>query len=142
MDNMQPITIRRGTFVCNIYDVGNLMRLPLGSVRKLWKIMFSCRRTGTGKPSRPSKDWLPRNIESTKQDAQEKQELFLLAAKEAGPLCREISAFGSAATKKQKAALAALRRELKASESAAKAAKTAHVKAQKLQTIFNNFTTK
>lgn len=141
MDNMQPITIRRGTFVCNIYDVGNLMRLPLGSVRKLWKIMFSA-EDGNRETIQTIKDWLPRNIESTKQDAQEKQELFLLAAKEAGPLCREISAFGSAATKKQKAALAALRRELKASESAAKAAKTAHVKAQKLQTIFNNFTTK
>lgn len=141
MDNMQPITIRRGTFVCNIYDVGNLMRLPLESVRKLWKIMFSAEDRNC-EAIETIRDWLPRNIESTKQAAQEKQELFLLATKAADPLCREISAFGSVVTKKQKAALAALRRELKASERAAKAAKAAHVKAQKLQTIFNNFTTK
>ena len=141
MDNMQPITIRRGTFVCNIYDVGNLMRLPLGSVRKLWKIMFSA-EDGNRETIQTIKDWLPRNIESTKQDAQEKQELFLLATKAADLLYREISAFGSAATKKQKAALAASRRELKASERAAKAARAAHVKALKLQTIFNRFTTK
>ena len=88
------------------------------------------------------RDWLPRNIENTKQSAQEKQELFLLATKEAEHLRREVAAFGSVATKKQKAALATARRGLKAFESTAKAAAADHVKAQKLQTIFNEFTTK
>ena len=141
MPNPQPITIRRGTFVCNVYDVGNFMMLPLANIRKLWKIMFSA-EVGNREAIQTIRDWLPRNIESTKQSAQEKQELFLLATKEAELSRREIAAFGSVVTKKQKAALAALLRKLKASERAAKAAKAAHVKAQKLQTIFNNFTTK
>lgn len=141
MSAMQPITIRRGSFVCNIYDVGNLMRLPLANVRKLWKIMFSAEDENR-ETIQTIRDWLPVNVENTKQAAQEKQELFQLAAKEAELLRREIAAFGSVATKKQKAALATARRGLKASESTAKAAAADHVKAQKLQTIFNDFTTK
>ena len=35
MPTMQPITIRRGSFVCNVYDIGNLMWLPLANARKL-----------------------------------------------------------------------------------------------------------
>lgn len=58
MDNKQPIKIQRGTFVCDIYDVGNLMQLPLTSIRKLWKIMFP-HKTRTGKPSRSSKTGYP-----------------------------------------------------------------------------------
>lgn len=141
MPTMQPITIRRGSFVCNIYDIGNLMRLPLANVRKLWKIMFSAEYENR-ETIEMIRDWLPRNVENTKQSAQEKQELFLRATKEAEHLRREVAAFGSVATKKQKAALATARRGLKAFESTAKAAAADHVKAQKLQTIFNEFTTK
>ena len=141
MPTMQPITIQRGSFVCNIYDVGNLMRLPLANVRKLWKIMFSAEDENR-ETIQTIRGWLPRNAEIAKQSAQEKQELFLLATKEAEHLRREVAAFGSVATKEQKAAIAAARRGLKAFESAAKAAAAAHVKAQKLQTIFNEFTTK
>ena len=141
MPTTQPITIRRGSFVCNIYDIGNLMRRPLANVRKLWRFMFSAEDENR-ETIEMIRDWLPRNVERTKQVAQEKQELFQLAAIEAEPLRQEVAVFGSVATKKQKAALATARCGLKAFESTAKTAAAAHVKAQKLQTIFNDFTTK
>jgi hypothetical protein len=50
---------------------------------------------------------------------------------------REVAAVGSVATKEQTAAHAAARREHKAAERADRAAKAARVKAEKLQTIFN-----
>lgn len=141
MSTMQPITIQRGSFVCNIYDVGNLMRLPLANVRKLWKIMFTAEDENR-ETIQTIHDWLPRNIESTKRTAQERKELFEAAAKETERLRREVAAFGSVATKEQKAALATARRSLKAFESTAKTAAAEHNKAQKLQTIFNELTTK
>lgn len=141
MPTMQPITIRRGSFVCNIYDIGNLMRLPLANVRKLWRIMFSAEDENR-ETIEMIRGWLPVNVENTKRTALDRQELFQVAAKEAEHLRREVAAFGSVATKEQRAALATARRGLKAFESTAKAAAADHVKAQKLQTIFNDFTTK
>lgn len=75
MDNKQPITIQRGTFVCNIYDVGNLMRLPLANVRKLWKIMFSAQDENR-ETIRIIKEWLPTFIaECAERIPQEEAEL-------------------------------------------------------------------
>lgn len=75
MDNKQPITIQRGTFVCNIYDVGNLIRLPLANVRKLWKIMFSAQDENR-ETIQIIKDWLPMFIaECAERIPQEEAEL-------------------------------------------------------------------
>lgn len=140
MSYKQPVTIQRGTFVCTIYDVGNLMGLPLANVRKLWKIMFSADYENR-ETIQTIRNWLPTNIENTKRRAHERQDAFQLAAQEAERLRREVEVFGSVATKEQKAAHAAARRECKAAEKAVKAARADHVKAQKLQTIFNELTT-
>ena len=120
MSHKQPITIKRGTFVCTLYDVGNLMELPLANLRKLWKLMFS-EAWENRETIQMIRDWLPVNLEN----------------KELERVRREVAAFGSVATKEQKAAHAAARREHKAAERADRAAKAARVKAEKLQTIFN-----
>lgn len=103
MPHKQPITIQRGSFVCTIYDVGNLMGLPLANVRKLWKIMFSAEDENR-ETIQTIRSWLP-----------------VFAAE-----CAE-------RITQAEAELAAARTT---------AAKATHVKAQKLQTIFNDFTTK
>ena len=140
MSNKQPITIQRGTFVCTLYDIGNLMELPLANLRKLWKIMFSAAYENE-ETIRKTRDWLPVNIDGTKRRTQERQAALQQATQETERLRRTVAMFGSVATKEQKAALATAQRQLKAAEKAVKTAKAAHVKAQKLQTIFNELTT-
>ncbi len=136
MSNKQPITIQRGTFVCTLYDIGNLMELPLANLRKLWKIMFSAAYENE-ETIHKTRDWLPVNIDGAKRRTQERQAAFQQAAQETERLRRTVATFGSVATKEQKAALATAQRQLKAAEKAVKTAKAAHVKAQKLQNIFN-----
>lgn len=140
MSHKQPITIQRGTFVCTIYDVSNLMELPLANIRKLWKIMLSADYENR-ETIQMIRDWLPANVESVKKHTQELQGSLQQAAQDAERLRREVEVFGSAATKEQKAAHAAARRKLRTIEKAVKAAKADHVKAQKLQTIFTSMTT-
>jgi hypothetical protein len=65
------------------------------------------------------------------------QDTMQQSTKELERVRREVAAVGSIATKEQKAAHAAARREHKAAERADRAAKAARVKAEKLQTIFN-----
>ncbi len=136
MSRKQPITIKRGTFVCTLYDVGNLMELPLANLRKLWKLMFS-EAWENRETIQMIRDWLPDNLENTERRAREMQDTLQQSAKELERVRREVAAFGSVATKEHKAAHAAARREHKAAERAARAAKAARVKAEKLQTIFN-----
>lgn len=137
MSHKQPITIQRGSFVCTIYDVGNLMELPLANIRKLWKIMFSADYENR-ETIQMIRDWLPVNVESLKKHAQELQGSLQQAVQDAERLRREVEVFGSAVTKEQKAAHTAARRRLKTVEKAVKTAKADHAKAQKLQTIFND----
>jgi hypothetical protein len=139
MSHKQPITTQRGTFVCTIYDVSNLMELPLANIRKLWKIMLSADYENR-ETIQMIRDWLPANIESTEKCALELQGSLQQAAQDAERLRREVEVFGSVATKEQKAAYAAARRKLRTVEKMVKAAKAAHVKAQKLQTIFTSMT--
>lgn len=127
MDNKQPIKIQRGTFVCDIYDVGNLMQLPLTSIRKLWKIMFSAEDENR-ETIQIIKDWLPLlTAECAERIPQ--AEVDLATAKADAVWAHSESAL-------------AQRDALKAAQKRVTAAKAAHVKAQKLQAIFNEFTTK
>lgn len=171
MATMHPITIRRGSFVCNLYDVANLMRLPLANVRKLWKIMFSAEDENR-ETIQTIKNWLPNFIaECADHIPQAEAELAALKTTAAqkhsesavmgdGYWSKRVTglkaAMKRAASKDNKANLTrglesaiAQRDAPKLAEQAVRvaqrrvtAAKAAHVKAQKLQTIFNEFTTK
>ncbi len=171
MATMQPITIRRGTFVCNIYDVGNFMRLPLTNVRKLWKIMFSAEDENR-ETIQTIKDWLPAFVaECADRIAQAEAELAAgkaIAAQKHSESAVMGDGYWSKRVTSLKAALkraanknneANLTRALESAISQrdapkladravrvaqrhVAAAKAAHVKAQKLQTIFNEFTKK
>lgn len=171
MPTMQPITIQRGSFVCNIYDVGNLMRLPLANVRKLWKIMFSAEDENR-ETIQTIRDWLPAfTAECAERIPQAEVELAAAKAT-AARKHSESAAMGDGYWSKRVTALkAALKRAankdneanltralesaivqrdapkladqaVRAAQGRVTAAKAAHVKAQKLQTIFNEFTTK
>lgn len=175
MPTMQPITIRRGSFVCNIYDIGNLMWLPLANVRKLWKIMFSAEYENR-ETIQIIKDWLPLFIaECAERIPQEEAELAAAKA-DAARAHSENAIMGDDYWRKK---VIAQMRELKAAKARkeseeitlkiietveasrqrrdapkradqivhmaqgrVKAAKADYVKAQKLQAIFNAFTTK
>ena len=171
MPTMQPITIQRGSFVCNIYDVGNLMRLPLANVRKLWKIMFSAEDENR-ETIQTIRDWLPAFIsECADRIPQTETELAALKAT-AAQKHSENAAMGDGYWSKRVTRLnAALKRAanedneanltralesavaqrdapkladqaVRAAQGRVTAAKAAHAKAQELQTIFNEFTTK
>ena len=112
------------------------MELPLANLRKLWKLMFS-EAWENRETIQMIRDWLPVNLENTERRAREMQDTLQQSTKELERVRREVAAFGSIATKEQKAAHAAARREHKAAERADRAAKAARVKAEKLQTIFN-----
>lgn len=136
MTIMQPITIQCDTFVCTIYDIGILMRMPLASIRKMWKIMFSAEDENS-ETIQTIRDWLPVNVENTARRTRELQAALRQSAQETECLRCEVAVFGSIATKEQKAAHATAQRQLKAAEKAVRTAKAACVKAQKLQDIFN-----
>ena len=110
MNDKQPLTIQRGSFVCTLCDIGILMRMPLANVRKIWKIMFSAEDENR-ETIQTIRDWLPVNATEC-ADRIPQAEADLAARK---------------TTKKP----------LTAAEKAVQTAKAAHVKAQKLQTIFN-----
>ncbi len=132
----QPITIRYGTFVCTLYDISNLMELPLANVRKLWKAMLSADYQNRD-IIQQIRDWLPANVENLEKRAQYLQGTLQHAEQETERLRREVAVFGSAATKKQKAAHSAARRKQRIIEKAVTTAKADCTKAQKLQAIFN-----
>ena len=134
MATMQPITIRRGSFVCNVYDVGNLMRLPLANVRKLWKIMFSAEDENR-ETIQTIKDWLPVFVAEC-ADHIPQAEAELAARKVIAAQKHSESAVA------QRDAPKLADQAVRAAQGRVTAAKAAHVKAQKLQTIFNEFTTK
>jgi hypothetical protein len=136
MSRKRPITIKRGTFVCTLYDAGNLMELPLANLRKLWKLMFS-EAWENRETIQMIRDWLPVNVEWRKERLTSREGLLVCERENTENERRTVAVFGSVATKEQKAAHAAARREHKAAERADRAAKAARVKAEKLQTIFN-----
>lgn len=136
MSNKQPITIRRGTFVCTLYDIGNLMELPLANLRKLWKIMFS-EAWENEETIQMTRDWLPVNVEWRKERLTSREGLLVCERENTENERRTVAMFGSVATKEQKAALATAKKRLTAAEKAVRNAKADHLKAQKLQTIFN-----
>lgn len=141
MSDQQPITIQRGSFVCTLYDVGNLMGLPLANVRKLWKIMFSAEDENR-ETIQVIHSWLPANVTQTKEQQTAYTSILEGECAAAEMVRRTVSALGSVATKEQKEAVIKAQRRVRSAEKNLKAATAAHVKAQKLQTIFNDFTTK
>lgn len=175
MDHKQPITIRRGTFVCNIYDVDNLMRLPPANVRKLWKIMFSAADENR-ETIQLVKDWVPAFVAECADRIPQEEAALATAKADAARAHSESAVMGDDYWRKK---VTAQMRELKAAKARkeseeitlkiietveasrqrrdapkkadqivrmtqerVKAAKANYVKAQKLQTIFNEFTTK
>ena len=110
MATVQPVTIQCGTFVCTLCDIGILMRMPLANVRKIWKIMFSAEDENR-ETIQTIRNWLPVNVtECADRIPQAEAEL---------------------------AARKTTKKPLTAAEKAVRTAKAARVKAQKLQTIFN-----
>lgn len=174
MDNKQPITIKRGTFVCDIYDVGNLMRLPLANVRKLWKIMFSAADENRD-TIQTIKDWLPVFVAECADRIHQEEAALATAKADAARAHSESAIMGDdywankvkAQMRELKAAKARKESEeitpriietveasrqrrdapkkadqiVRMTQERVKAAKANYVKAQKLQTIFNEFTT-
>lgn len=140
MPDKQPITIQRGSFVCTLFDINNLMELPLANLRKLWKIMFSA-ASENAESIHTITAWLPLNVLNTECRVTAAQDTLQQAARDMESLCSTVAAFGSVATKEQKAALIAAKRKHKATEKGVKAAKNQHERAKKLQIIFNELTT-
>lgn len=175
MDNKQPITIQRGAFVCNIYNVGNLMRLPLANVRKLWKSMFSAEDENR-ETIQTIKGWLPAFVAECAGHIPQAEAELATAEADAVRAHSESAIMGDDYWRKK---VIAQMRELKAAKARkeseeitlkiietveasrqrrdapkqadrivqmaqgrVKAAKADYVKAQKLQAIFNEFTTK
>lgn len=137
MTDKQPITIQRGSFVCTIYDVENLMALPLANIRKLWKIMFSAEYEN-GNTLQTIRDWLPSTVESTKTAACDEQARLEQVTQYVSALRSKVAAFGSMATKEQKAELGEASTVLRYAAKLAKDAKARHERAKKLQAIFND----
>jgi len=116
MSDKQPIIIKRGTFVCTIYDVGSLMELPLANVRKLWKIMLDAAWENEETIS-TIRAWLTAAIDQTKEQQMAYANLLDGERTAAETVRRTVAAFGSAAT-------------------------TDHERAKKLQTIFTEMAVK
>ena len=133
---MQPITIKQGSFEAQLYDVDNLMELPLANLRKLWKIMLD-----TEDENREAiaaiREWLPSNITNAHAAIHTAQDRYKQAARDAETIRREVAAFGSMVTKEQKAMLKAANSRLKSTEQRLKAARDRHDRANKLLSIFN-----
>lgn len=140
MPDKQPITIQRGSFVCTLFDINNLMELPLANLRKLWKIMFSA-TSENAESIHTITAWLPLNVSNAKSHVTAVQDILQQTAQEMESLCSTVAAFGSVATKEQKAALIAAKRKHKAAEKDVKTAKNQQERAKKLQIIFNELTT-
>lgn len=166
MADKQPIVIQRGSFVCTIYDVENLMALPLANVRKLWKIMFSAEQENRD-TIKTIREWLPslvKDCEGHIQQAKaELKEAKITAANRHSEHARMGDGYWSKRVAALKAALkkknadvenltrmlesaTALRdapkladRAVKEAQSGLASAKAFAEKAQKLQTIFNDF---
>lgn len=136
MSDNQPITIRSGPFTCTIYQIGKLLELPLKNIRKLCKIIFSAVWENE-ETIGVIRVWLPAYLADTGNLIDVNEDNVKQAASEAESLRRTVSAFGSVATKEQKAALIAAGRKVKAAEKALKTTKSCYTKAQKTQAIFN-----
>lgn len=171
MSNQQPITIQRGSFICTIYDVGNLMGLPLANARKLWKIMFSAEDENR-ETIQVIRSWLPAFAAECAERITQTEAELAAARTTAAQKHSENAAMGDGYWSKRVTNLkTALKRvsnkdneanliraidsaiaqrdapkladqAVRAAQRRVTAAKAAYVKAQKLQTIFNDFTTK
>lgn len=113
------------------------MALPLANVRKLWKIMFSetCENKDT---IQTINDWLPQTVTCSEAAIQEEQTNLWQVTQYVSALRSKVTAFGSMATKEQKAELGEASTVLRYAEKLAKDAKARHERAKKLQTIFND----
>lgn len=136
--NKRPITIRRGSFVCTLYDVGNFTELPLANVRKLWKIMFSADDENL-ETIEVIRAWLPTAITDAENLVTQKQNARRAIAGAVEIARQTVAAFGSMATKEQKETLQTARRTLKYIEKELRITRAAHGKAQKLQAIFTEY---
>lgn len=137
----KPITIKRGTYVCRLYDIDFLMDMPLGSIRKLWRLMFADPHANR-ETIQMIDNWLPRNHEQATHHAMELYALSLQAQQELRCREQELAAFGSVATPVRSTACTNAQRKSRAADNAARKAKAAQVKAQKLQTIFSEMSKK
>jgi hypothetical protein len=112
------------------------MELPLTNTRKLWKIMFDAEDENR-ETINAIRDWMPRNISAAETAVTQEQNALETIAGAVERARQTVAAFGSAATKEQKETLQTVRRAYKHIEMELRAAIAAHVKAQKLQTIFD-----
>lgn len=136
---MNPITIKRGTFEAHLYDVGGLMELPLANVRRLWKLMLE--DTSLNKDAVATvQNWLPAVYADTGTAVDKEQERLQQVVRYANALHSKVAAFGSMVTKEQKAEIKEASTVLRYAEKRVKNAKSQHIRAKKLQTIFNEMT--
>lgn len=120
-----PIVIRSGSFTCTLYDINDLFRLPISSLRTLWRIMFDALNENE-ETVQKIKTWLPSAVIERK--ARQTVCMADLKSKQ-----REVAAYGGAATKEQK-------RCVKEAECTLRAAIKESDHAVKIQQIFNDFT--
>lgn len=141
MPKERPIVIRRGTFVCTLYDIGNLMKLPLATIRKLWKIMFDTAYQNEDTIAAIC-NWLPLIKEQTAEHLAA-QKVWCDEESAAERIAQSnLACFGTVATKEHKQAVKDARRRVKSAEGAVKAATAAQTRAHKLQNIFNDMAAK
>lgn len=132
----QQIVIKRGTFEVCLYDVGSLMELPLSNLRKLWKIMLDNAPENEDTIQTISL-WLPQTLATAEAAIPAEQSRLEQVTQYVEALRRKVAAFGSVATKEQKAELKEAAAVLRYAKRLAREAKLKHERAKKLQTIFN-----
>lgn len=133
---MQSVTIQRGSFTVQLYEVAGFMELPLANIRKLWKIMFDAADENR-EAIAAIRDWLPSALDDTKRAICAAEEHCAQTAQEAEDKRRVVTAFSSMATKEQQAEYKAATRCHEGALRRVKSARAQHERAKKLQSIFN-----
>lgn len=133
---MQPITIKNGAFVAELYEVDYFLDLPLANTRKLWKLMFAADYDNR-ETIAVLRDWLPQAACAAETALDAKDAAVQERKREALAAQSRVAAMGSMVTKKDKEAAQLALHHLREAEDAAKKAKARHEKTIKLQNIFN-----
>lgn len=112
------------------------MALPLANVRKLWKIMLDNAPENVDTIQTISL-WLPQTLATAEAAIPAEQSRLEQVTQYVEALRRKVAAFGSVATKEQKAELKEAAAVLRYAKRLAREAKLKPERAKKLQTIFN-----
>jgi hypothetical protein len=132
----QRVVIRYGEEnVIVLYDINNFLLLTLADTRTLWKPLFQYPWKNEAVFAE-IKEWLPAAIAETKAQICAQNETAQEIARETERLRREVSAFGSVVTQKQKLAYAKAKRTLSYAKQDVKASEQRLGRAEKLQIIF------